>query len=514
MRLFSLAASRRPSTAAAYRAARTGSPRLGLLIRDADTVVFVLSPLARSDVCAWEVAEAVRLGKRVIPVLYRALKDAKPPRELADRDYIYFYAEPKFPGSGVGPGLLRLAAALNTDLDWLREHTRYLRLATEWEEVGKPPDRRLLSAADITLAKTWAASRPAKAADLTALQREFIGASEAEDTRQAKAKAEAEIERREAAEQTAAEAKKAAEARKHTAQVAVGGLAAALLVAGLAVWQYVAANEARKDALVQRDRALHAEGLADKEKKEAQANADQARASSERANANLSEAQIAQSRYFSDLAFQLRKTNNPLSAALLALESLPNSAVGVARPYVPEAELQLDGAPRALREQIEIHYKAPLWSAEFSPNGKLIVTASHDNTARFGTPDSGNPVGKFMSGHEGPVYRATFSPDGKRVVTASDDRTARIWDAESGKQIGEALKGHQDAVYSAAYSPDGQRILTASRDQTVRIWDAKMVGQIGEPLTGHKGVRWAAFSPDGKCIVTASMDGTARGADV
>src|SRR3984957_20851916 len=67
---------------------------------------------ARSDVCAWEVAEAVRLGKRIIPVLSRSLENTKPPRELADRDYVYFYAEPKSPGSGFGPGLLRLASAL------------------------------------------------------------------------------------------------------------------------------------------------------------------------------------------------------------------------------------------------------------------------------------------------------------------------------------------------------------------------------------------------------------------
>jgi hypothetical protein len=138
--------------------------RLGALIRDADTVVFVLSPSsAKSEICEWEVDEAVRLGKRVIPVVACPLGDVKPPQQLADRDYIYLYPEPKFPGSGFGPGLLRLGAALNTDLDWLREHTRYLRLANEWEEVGKPPDRRLLSAADIALAKNWAASRPPKA---------------------------------------------------------------------------------------------------------------------------------------------------------------------------------------------------------------------------------------------------------------------------------------------------------------------------------------------------------------
>ena len=70
------------------------------------------------------------------------------------------------------------------------------------------------------------------------------------------------------------------------------------------------------------------------------------------------------------------------------------------------------------------------------------------------------------------MYSAAFSPDGKRIVTASDDKTARVWDAASGKPIGEPLKGHEDLVWSAAFSPDGKRIVTASQDETARIWDA------------------------------------------
>ena len=65
---------------------------------------------------------------------------------------------------------------------------------------------------------------------------------------------------------------------------------------------------------------------------------------------------------------------------------------------------------------------------------------------------------------------AAFSPDGKRIVTASFDKTARIWDAASGKPIGEPLTGHADVVRSAAFSPDGGRIVTASYDKTARIW--------------------------------------------
>ena len=59
------------------------------------------------------------------------------------------------------------------------------------------------------------------------------------------------------------------------------------------------------------------------------------------------------------------------------------------------------------------------------------------------------------------VNSAEFSPDGKRIVTASGDNTARIWDAETGKLL-HTLTGHEDRVNSAEFSPDGKRIVTAS----------------------------------------------------
>jgi hypothetical protein len=135
--------------------------RLGALIRDSDTVIFVLSPSsARSKTCAWEVEEAVRLGKRILPVLCRSLADASPPPQLAKLNYIYFYDEPRFPGSGFGVGLVGLVSALNTDLDWLREHTRTLQRAAEWDAGGRPANR-LLSGPDIASAKAWAAQKRA-----------------------------------------------------------------------------------------------------------------------------------------------------------------------------------------------------------------------------------------------------------------------------------------------------------------------------------------------------------------
>lgn len=47
-----------------------------------------------------------------------------------------------------------------------------------------------------------------------------------------------------------------------------------------------------------------------------------------------------------------------------------------------------------------------------------------------------------------------FDPEGKRIVTAGFDGTARIWDAASGKSL-DVLRGHEGAVTSAAFDLDG-----------------------------------------------------------
>ena len=44
-------------------------------------------------------------------------------------------------------------------------------------------------------------------------------------------------------------------------------------------------------------------------------------------------------------------------------------------------------------------------------------------------------------GHEGSVLSAQFSPDGTRIVTASSDKTARVWDAATGPTLASSA-GH------------------------------------------------------------------------
>ena len=147
-------------------------------------------------------------------------------------------------------------------------------------------------------------------------------------------------------------------------------------------------------------------------------------------------------------------------------------------------------------------------SAEFSPDGTRIVTASADGTARVWDAQTGLPLTEPMP-HAELVHTAQFSPDGKRIGTASADTTARIWDAQTGQPLIAPLQ-HDDGVNSAQFSPDGRQILTASWDKTARVWDAHTGQPLSEPLQHDDGVLSAQFSPDGKRIVTTSWDRTVR----
>jgi TPR repeat protein len=239
--------------------------RIGSLISEADTVVFVLSPTsARSEICAWEVEEAARLNKRILPVNCRPLEGTSPPPRLRDLNYIFFYEDPKIKDSGFGTGLKSLIAALNTDFDWLREHTRYLQRAIEWDKGGRPANR-LLSGDDIAEAKAWVARRPKNAPEPTALHLDFIGASEEEaearssaQRKQLEAMAAAQAEREKALhEAEEAQRKRATMARvRNIALVAVSIFAVlAGLLALYSVQQRKLAEEQRAVAEERRERA-------------------------------------------------------------------------------------------------------------------------------------------------------------------------------------------------------------------------------------------------------------------
>lgn len=167
-------------------------------------------------------------------------------------------------------------------------------------------------------------------------------------------------------------------------------------------------------------------------------------------------------------------------------------------------------------------------SATFDVTGNLVLTTSWDKTARIWNLATRElmlelPKGsKGFDGHDGPVRSAAFSPDGKLVVTASAEK-ARIWridgpcrtadcetppdrEARGRSALLRTLQGHRMQVMTASFDRSGQRVVTASLDGTVRIWDVS-TGDTLQILHGPKVVSGnrasAALSPDGRQVVIA-----------
>lgn len=152
--------------------------RLGRLIESADTVVFVISPASvASSHCKWEMERTAALSKRLLPIVWRLVKESEIPKDLKRFNYVYFDKPHSF-----APSLAALAEALRTDLGWVREHTRLLTRAQEWQSANRP-ENRLLAGSDIALAKKWLEQTGA-AENLkpSELHRDFIQASEAAET--------------------------------------------------------------------------------------------------------------------------------------------------------------------------------------------------------------------------------------------------------------------------------------------------------------------------------------------
>ena len=145
--------------------------RLGKLIQDADAVVFCLSPhSAASTICGWEVNQAAKLGKRIIPVVADAVDTSGLPDALTKLNFIFFV------DTSFEEAFAKLRSALDTNLAWIRLHTRLSELALEWHARNNSSSQ-LLFGRSLRDAEYWSTTAPSEEILPTPLQLKFIAAS-------------------------------------------------------------------------------------------------------------------------------------------------------------------------------------------------------------------------------------------------------------------------------------------------------------------------------------------------
>ncbi|MEO8427467.1 MAG: serine/threonine-protein kinase, partial [Verrucomicrobiota bacterium] len=170
--------------------------------------------------------------------------------------------------------------------------------------------------------------------------------------------------------------------------------------------------------------------------------------------------------------------------------------------------VQLWDAETGLKSGEPMQHKSGVNWAVFSPDGRRIASASREHGAQIWDASTRQPVGQPLAPRSA-MLRVAFSADGTRVVTGANDGVAQVWDTETGRAIGAPMR-HVSEVRSAVFSPDGQRVATAASDRSARVWNART----GQPVTlslNHKAlVEVVRFSPDGRSVITGSFDNTAR----
>lgn len=123
-----------------------------------------------------------------------------------------------------------------------------------------------------------------------------------------------------------------------------------------------------------------------------------------------------------------------------------------------------------------------------------------------------DPLDCAWMAHGDGIWGCDVSPNGRLMLSGSRDQTIAVWDMAKGTLVSRIGTPHWD-VRDCVFTPDGTRIVSVHADGRVTIWaldTMKVVFETDTPLpAGHPTYHWrrVALSPDATRLAVAGWDG-------
>lgn len=435
-------------------------------IEGADAFLFVITPDSlASKVCAEELDIALRYNKKLIPILRRMPRREAPMHaKLAATNWVYLRDQDDFDAT-----LPKLLEIIRLDLDWVRQHTRLLQRANEWESKGRDSSYLLLGA-DLNEAERWlvdAAAQPDRT--VLPIQSEYIQAS-----------------------------RKGASRRQRNLLVGVSfALVVSVLLGVYAFFQRGIAVEKEGEARANAATAVANANLAATAQSVAEANEIIARQNEAQAIANQNTANAQRSAARAQV-YQFRPADL-YTSTLLALDSWQREPSAQAEDILRQ---NLTLLPIPLFQMAQ---GGRIGDIELHPGGTLFATAGQDGRACVWSLEDGQM--QFCVQHEDDVNHAFFIQDGEVLVTSSLDGRVNLWNATDGALLRSYEMGAP--VNDADVSPDGRWLVAGRADNLVTVVNLQ-ADRVVAQLEQRGPVGAVAFSPNGNIVAMATDAGNVR----